>query len=447
MYRIPEEQKSEKFTETQEDKKILERIDDFDKKMLSYLGRLYQGMTGEKMDFDTIKSSIDALQQYNSASEYKYLDNLLHPEKQKGIKIPSPIPVPSCSFQLHNSVTLSTNSMGNLAIVFNPFFLYNSSGLQDIPITYPGVASSYVSVTPGWLSSFYVNNSANLDGHTPTSGDSDWLPVNIGQGIPNVYDQYRLVSGSIVVKYIGRLDSVSGIIGGAIVFDEEKQVGYYGKLNTSDSSTLTHSTGPWLRKYANFDLAMDAFYHQENLCLEGVRELYFPIDNTFEEYMKLLKSTYMSAVDRGSNIYGFHLEADQDYYKSGFNQMIYVLGAPASQACFKVDIYLNFECLPNSEFLNYMPITPNNVCIDPYYKKQAIAETQRRSVTKANTDEVLPPAPPSIWERMKQKFGNALPGIANLIANGLLNAVPMLKSGLGLAGSMIGDAIMNNYNK
>lgn len=447
MYRIPEDQKPEKFTETQEDKKLLERIDDFDKKMLSYLGRLYQGMTGEKMDFDTIQSSIDALQQYNSASEYKYLDNLLHPEKHKGIKIPSPIPVPSCSFQLHNSVTLSTNKMGNLAIVFNPFFLYNSGGLQDIPITYPGPSSAYVSVTPEWLSSFYVNNSDNLDGHTPTSGDSDWLPVNIGQGIPNVYDQYRLVSGSIVVKYIGRLDSVSGIIGGAIVFDEEKQVGYYGKLNTSDSSTMIHSTGPWLKKYANFDLAMDAFYHQENLCLEGVRELYFPIDNTFEEYMKLLRSNYMSAVERGLNIYGFHLEADQDYYKSGFNQMIYILGAPASQACFKVDIYLNFECLPNSEFLNYMPITPNNVCIDPYYKKQAIAETQRRSVTKANSDEGLPPAPPSIWERMKQKFGNALPGIANLIANGLLNAVPMLRSGLGLAGSMIGDALMNSYNK
>lgn len=425
------------------DMQILQSIDEYDKKMLTYLGKLYKGMTGEKMDFDTIKNSIDALQQYNSASEYKYLDNLLHPEKHKGIKIPSPIPVPSCSFQLHNSVTLSTNNMGNLAIVFNPFFLYNSGGLADIPITYPGTASAYKTVTPTWLSSFYINNSSNLDGHTPTNNDSDWLPVNIGQGIPSVYDQYRLVSGSVVVKYIGRLDSVSGIIGGAIVFDEEKQIGYFGQLNQESSSSMTHSTGPWLKKYANFDLAMDAFYHQENLCLEGVRELYFPIDNTFEEYMKLLKSTYMSSVYRGTDIYGFHLEADQDYYKSGFNQMIYVLGAPASQACFKVDIYLNFECLPNSEFLNYMPITPNNVCIDPYYKKQAIAETQRRSVTKANSDEELPPAPPSIWERMKKKFGDALPGIGKLIAGGLMSSIPMLKPALGLAGTLIGDVAMS----
>ena len=122
--------------------------------------------------------------------------------------------------------------------------------------------------------------------------------------------------------------------------------------------------------------------------------------------------------------------------------MIYVLGAPASQACFKVDIYLNFECLPNSEFLNYMPITPNNTCIDPHYKKQAIAETQRRSVTKANSDEALPPAPPSIWEKMKKKFGDALPGIGKLIAGGLISSIPMLKPALGLAGTLFGDVSM-----
>lgn len=448
MYRIPEEQKPEKFTETQEDKKLLEKIDDFDKKMLSYLGRLYKGMTGEKMDFDTIKSSIDALQQFNNVSEYKYLDNLLHPEKQKGIKIPSPIPVPSCSFQLHNSVTLTTNSSGNLAIVFNPFFLYNSQGLDNVHVNYPGVAGAYDSITPLWMSSFFVNNSENLDGHTAATNDGDWKPINIGQGIPNVYDQYRLVSGSIVVKYIGRLDYVSGIIGGAIVFDEEKQIGYSGTANnTSGPSINLYATGEWLKKYSNFDLAMDAFYHQENLCLEGMRELYFPIDNTYEEYMKLLRSSYMNCTYNGSNTFQFYMEADQDYYKSGFNQMIYVLGAPAAQACFKVDVYLNFECLPNAEFLNYMPITPNNTCVDVYYKKQAIAETQKRALGKANSDEGMPPAPPSIWEKMKRKFGDALPGIGKIIASGLLNAIPGLKSGLGLAGTLIGDVVMSGYNE
>lgn len=438
MYRIPEEQKGEKFVETQEDKKLLERIDDYDKKMLSYLGRLYKGMTGEKMDFETIKTSIDALQQFNSAGEYKYLDNLLHPERQKGIKIPSPIPVPSCSFQLHNSVTLSTNASGNLGIVFNPFFLYNSQGIDSVPIQVDG--DNYDSVTPTYLSSFFINNNPQLDGHSASTSSSHWIPLNIGQGIPNVYDQYRLVSGSIVVKYIGRLDSTSGVIGGAIVFDEDRTVGYYGQADLkSGDKQINWCAGEWIKKYANFDLAMDAFYHQENLCLEGMRELYFPIDNTFEEYMKLLKTSYMTANQRGGSIYDFALEADQDYYKTGFNQMIYVLGAPASQACFKVDIYLNFECLPNSEFLNYMPITPNNVCIDPYIKKQAIAETQKNAISKATPDNSTPPAPPSIWERMKKKFGDALPGIGKLVASGLINSIPMLKPGLALAGTLLGS--------
>lgn len=438
MYRIPEEQKTEKFVETEDDKRLLERIDDYDKKMLSYLGRLYKGMTGEKMDFESIKTSIEALQQFNAAGEYKYLDNLLHPEKQKGIKIPSPIPVPSCSFQLHNSVTLSTNALGNLAIVFNPFFLYNSQGLESVPIKVDG--DNYNSVTPVYLSSFFVNNNAGLDGHTPSANSNQWVPINIGQGIPNVYDQYRLVSGSIVVKYIGRLDSTSGVIGGAIVFDEDRTVGYYGQadLKTGDHQ-VNYCAGNWIKKYGNFDLAMDAFYHQENLCLEGMRELYFPIDNTFEEYMKLLRTSYMTATPRGGSIYDFALEADQDYYKTGFNQMIYVLGAPASQACFKVDVYLNFECLPNAEFLNYMPITPNNVCIDPYIKKQAIAETQKNAITKANTETAVSTYTPSIWERMKKKFGDALPGIGKLVASGLINAIPMLKPGLALAGTLIGS--------
>lgn len=437
MYRIPEEQKSEKFVETQDDKRLLERIDDYDKKMLSYLGRLYKGMTGEKMDFESIKTSIEALQQFNSAGEYKYLDNLLHPEKQKGIKIPSPIPVPSCSFQLHNSVTLSTNASGNLGIVFNPFFLYNSQGLDKV--AFANKVGTYESITPAYLSSFFVNNNAGLDGHTPSANSNQWVPINIGQGIPNVYDQYRLVSGSIVVKYIGRLDSTSGVIGGAIVFDEERTVGYYGEANTDSASVPTYCAGDWIKKYANFDLAMDAFYHQENLCLEGMRELYFPIDNTFEEYMKLLRTSYMTAVSRGPSVNDFALEADQDYYKTGFNQMIYVLGAPASQACFKVDVYLNFECLPNSEFLNYMPITPNNVCIDPYIKKQAIAETQKNAISKANAETAVSTYTPSIWERMKKKFGDALPGIGKLVASGLINAIPMLKPGLALAGTLIGS--------
>ena len=117
----------EPFQEKDNKNDILSRIDKYDATMLSYLARLYEGMTGEKMDLNKIKSAVDALATYNKKAEYNYLNDLLYPEKCKGVKIPSPIPVPSCSFQLHNCVTLSTNGSGNLAFLFNPFFLGNSN--------------------------------------------------------------------------------------------------------------------------------------------------------------------------------------------------------------------------------------------------------------------------------------------------------------------------------
>ena len=110
------------------DEELLKKIDEYDANFLSYLARLYEAINGEKLDFTNIKSAIDALAKFNERQEFNYLNNLLYPEKCKGVKIPSPIPVPSCSFQLHNSTTVSTNSSGNLAIMFNPFFLYSQEG-------------------------------------------------------------------------------------------------------------------------------------------------------------------------------------------------------------------------------------------------------------------------------------------------------------------------------
>ena len=58
--------------------------------------------------------------------------------------------------------------------------------------------------------------------------------------------------------------------------------------------------------------------------------------------------------------------------KKGFQKMVYVLGAPPNSACFKVDIYCNFETLPNAEFLNYMPISLSPSHTTPEIKKQSI---------------------------------------------------------------------------
>jgi len=418
-------------------------VGDYDRKMLDYIGRLYKDLNGDTIDINELENIVDVLAAYKNKSERSYLDNLIHPERAKGCKIPSPIPVPSTSFQLHNSFTLSTNQLGNLAIVFNPFYLYNNNDLDIIQDPYIDTRAW----TPKMFSTFFYNNSSNLTGHQATIEDnySDWKPLNAGQGIPNVYDQYRLVSASIIVKYIGRMDITSGVLGGAIVFDENKAIGsmgaYHGNMVIIDDQELR---GQWLNKYANFDLAMDSFYHQENLCLEGLRMLYFPIDNTFEEYTKLAGSSISTVTDLDAeteetpkHILRGNLNQGEDYNKSGFNWMIYALGAPPNSSCFKIDFYCNFECLPNASFLNYMPITPPCGYVSNQEKKESITIVQNKPVMKADETVIIKKDKENAWKKLKKAFSGALPSIGKLITKGLIQAIPYMKPGLALAGTML----------
>ena len=48
------------------DKRLEAMIDDYDAKMLGYIANLYQAINGEKMNFDKIQNSVEALQQFNS---------------------------------------------------------------------------------------------------------------------------------------------------------------------------------------------------------------------------------------------------------------------------------------------------------------------------------------------------------------------------------------------
>ena len=434
-----------KETVSFQDKKdeIMSQIDKYDATMLSYLARLYEAINGEKMDFTKIQNAVDALASFNKRAEYNYLNNLLYPEKCKGVKIPSPIPVPSCSFQLHNCATLQTNASGNLAFIFNPFFLANQNDFNTtVKISRDG---NYTMTDTQFLTTLWVNNDNNLNGYSPSS---TFYPVNIGQAIPDVYNQYRLVSASIIVKYIGRLDITSGVIGGAIIYDDNKVVGGEATFTNVDSgnSEVLVTANRELAKYGNFDLAMDSFYHQENLCLEGIRELYFPLDNSFEEYTKLAGNTQMT-VYPNPNQYEIKYP-DGDDYKSGFNYFVYVLGAPPSSSCFKLDIYCNFECLPNASFLNYLPLSMNPDTISSAEKKNMIATVQQKPImtVKEAQSQALITKPPTIWEKLKNKFKNALPGIGKLIGWGLTSMIPGLKPGLALAGTMI-NAIAGNQEQ
>ena len=350
-------------------------MDDYDKKMISYIVELNNAMGKEIINVDKFENVLEALQHLNAENEYEYLNSLLHPEKCKGVKIPSPIPVPSCAFQLHNTVTLTTNASGNLCFLFNPFYLYDKNILnQNVFSVTPNSGVEQVGAF-NYCTSLFVNQAATLDGFTPNAGA--WVPLNIGQGIPNVYNQYRLVSASLIVRYIGRMDITSGVIGGAIIYDESIYPGGLMNYTVDTQNYSFYSRPPGLLKYSNFDLAMDSFYHQERNCIQGLREIYFPLDNTYEEYQKMdtpsdARNLNQVATFNDGSTSGLPSVPVFVNSKKGFQKMVYVLGAPPNSSCFKVDIYCNFETLPNAEFLNYMPISLSPSHISPEVKKQSI---------------------------------------------------------------------------
>ena len=348
--------------------------------IIEKLQDLKKELDKDSIDLRTVKQDIKQISQFDNAKNYEYLNNLLYPIKKKGVKIPSQIPVPTCSFQLHNFLTYKVNDAGFDVFGMNPWFL-----AADTIIGTPIVVKNIECHINKDVGMYFYCNSPNLDG--TTEQPDFFFPGSFSQTIPYVYEKYRLVSACVEVRYIGQIDQASGVIGGGITYTKSDSLGAKYIIITSQNEYPTRNKyyGP----YGNFELIRDSFYHSENLCLEGLRMLYFPLDNSFNEFKKILKDysgfknvgIYQSSLGALATI-----EIKDDYFKSGFNWFVYQQGSPISETRnFRVDYYLNYECIPRAEFLNYMPISidlrPN---ISEELRKKFIEEVQGQAIQKIN---------------------------------------------------------------
>lgn len=419
---------------------IKSNLDNYDVILLSKLNNLKDSLSLDRVNMSSIKQQIKEINDFDKSQNFMYLNTLLHPEKSRGCKIPSQVPVPSCAFQLHNCVTVSTNSSGCVAVMFNPFFLA-SEELKGGTITSINMPRQGVNTYVGkYLSSLWVNNDNSLTGFA----DNDkWHCVDISQMIPPVYESYRLVSASLVVKYIGRLDQVQGQIGGAVIYDDIDSLG--GNIAQSsqpyeDDWDGVSSICPQLAKYGNFDYIMDSYYHHHNGSLEGLRELYFPIDNSYEDYVKCMTIDDISGYDyytTAEQQIKVQLYGSPAYYKKAFNWCFYGISCPPNTNCFKIDIYCNFECLPKAKFLSYMPISINPYMLPAEEKRRQIMAVQSKPILREDEEGGEGVLIPSLFARMIRKFGHGLPCFDQLRQWGLIQAVPGLTSGLALAGAMM----------
>lgn len=205
-------------------------------------------------------------------------------------------------------------------------------------------------------------------------------------------------------------DGAGVAIGGAIIYEDDKNIGT-GAVQLIQAGGVppaivpSYGRNPNLDKFGNFDLAMDSYYHQENITIEGIKQLYFPIDNSYEEYVKLATSDSLTSVNNtiSNDAPPQFAITNEDVFRTGFNNFVYVLGAPASSACFKVDIYCNFECLPNAKFLNYLPLSMGTFTLSNEEKKNAITIIQNKPIMKMEEDLDYNKLP-NIWEKMEKKI-------------------------------------------
>lgn len=337
---------------------------------------LLNSLNEPTLNLKKIKRQMDLISEIKEERNFNYLEDLMYPETRKGVKIPSEKPVPSCTFCLRNSIMISSNQNGCFLYKFNPYFLAQESlaGGAQFREYYegnPGFTRFWYPTNP--FSSLFRIDSVYLDGQTELAGAQGNLkPVFFNQVIPNnIYSQYRLVSGSINLRYIGPLEECQGVIGSAISFDSYSTIGarYTSHVvngNVQESPYVYPDTGegpannrqtPYI---GIFDGYRDMFYSCENSCLEGIRMLYFPPEPQYENFIRIidgknLKMDWAYRTPTYKNELYFWLP--EDYYRAKFWFNMYGQGLPEQKEYFRLDVDLNFECIPTATFMNYCPLS------------------------------------------------------------------------------------------
>jgi len=365
-----------------------------------------------KLKLYDIKNIINKLYNNYKNNGYEYLNSLLYPEKYNGIRLPTEKPIPTCTFQLKSQVIIKPNDKGCFVVCINPYFLADESfeyvtsvsGLNTY-VSGGNTYNYYYRFYATNVSTFACNVRGELDGITPLPRDLDpnllvqhlriWNMKDIGQILPtNIYDQYRLVSASLNVRYIGPLEEAKGIIGGSILYDQHNSpcfeeyvdsgLGAMPPYNPPPPGTEGNPDATFYPDYENFDNLRNAFYHNESYCLEGLRMLYFPLDNSFEEFVKIFNGKHVALERLYREFSGYaKWKIPEDYYKSGFNWVIYGQGLP-SLNCIRFELCCNFECIPNAKFLNYCPLEVRPYMLNNYKKKEIYDEVKKYAIQKLN---------------------------------------------------------------
>ncbi len=223
------------------------------------------------MDYTNVRN-------YEMAAKELYVNSLLKPENYVA-KIPGPLPISSATASLRENFSITPNLSGKFLIIIDPFRPTNN---------------------------IYVNN--DLDGIGGGTATQISFPIN-----DNLVDQFRVVSCSIILRYYGNFNQMSGIFVGAATSDPTGTVDWKNFQNIEDL------TNKFISK-----------------CVDGIKLIYSPMDNKATEFVPITNYTN-----------------DTHPLKNQYLLIIYGDQFP-NNTCIRCDIFKNIEYTTKPNYREYI---------------------------------------------------------------------------------------------
>lgn len=300
----------------------------YDPEMMKLISSFHNTLNRNSISIKDLNEMAERLVELYKGGHYSYIKSILFPETYHPARIPTIFPVPSSAFQYHLTGNFVTNSSGNVAMVWNPVFFQENQATGAI------------------YSTFFVNLDNALVGNI---SNNNFNAVEVGYNtLPkSLYGSFKVVSASIVVSYIGRLDSSAGVIGIGIGLNNQSGIGTPALIGAADSGSQI---------FGNFLLVDNLYYSSRSSAVNGCRGIYFPID---QKYLNFL-SIYTGVANTTGGVLA-------NTFLNGFYFVVYAQNVPSqgNVPVLRADMYVNVECVVQPAFANFIPTElPNASNID-----------------------------------------------------------------------------------
>lgn len=248
---------------------------------------------------------------------------MIFPEFAKGIKFPSCfMSIPTFTYQIKNSFTISTNNVGNCWLEFNMGQYLDESRFKD------GVNNKNGTSNIG-NSNLFVCNDDTLTGNDPINSVATvCVPNNLMKGKSNIFNAVRPGPTSIRYEYIGRIDIASGNVIMGINYSSQ-----------SDSNATTPSNGllPDVR-YSTLSAIEDCPFARSANITDNLKAIFIPHDQSV-----------------------LNMKPPTDDTSTVTCQRLFMLttSAPPNQTIARITITQNWEGTPTHEYSDLLSLSYN----------------------------------------------------------------------------------------